>query len=231
MYTITKPPLFPYNPTPPDIEYLRRIFLGLLETFPSYSQDFFKYYLCSKEGIKEHYTIFQFAIRKNEEINNELILRKSCENGNDTSFYSNKENIDHNSNIQPKEKPSNDLTLSIEKSLSCRNPVTMNDNVSNMVSGVFVVDRVKGNPQTERSNLEKQLFSSEERGEADDFCGFSQVNGSCVKDISDLDRESVVDVEKMAEEQRGSYLEGNNLYCEESISEVFKSRSFEARKA
>lgn len=225
MYTITKPPLFPCKPTPPDTEYLRRILLGLLETFPSYSQDFFKYYLCSKEGIKEHYTASQFVIKKDEEVDNELILRKSCKNGNDASFCSNKENIDHNSSMQPKGKPNNDVTLSIEKSLSYRNPATMNDNASNIVNGVFVVDRARGNPQTERSNIEKQLFS-EERGEADDFYGFSQVNGSCVKDISDLDRESVV-----VEEQRGSCLEGNNLHCEESISEVFKSRSFDAKKA
>jgi hypothetical protein len=42
MYTITMPPLFPYKPTAPDIEYLKGIFIGLIEAFPSYSQDFFR---------------------------------------------------------------------------------------------------------------------------------------------------------------------------------------------
>jgi len=217
MYTITMPPLFPCKSTAPDIEYLKSIFLGLMEAFPSYSQDFFRYYLYAKEGIQEHYTTSQFA----QLVINKSVFDKSFkqlhDDNSDTSFYSNKDDIN--------DKP----VLSIERSLSYHNSSAIYNNYKpKITNGVFVVDRTKVN-SIQQTKVEKQLFSSEERGEAEDYCGLSQINGSCVKELSDLDRESVVDIGQAIDEQqtREGYLDANNLYCSKSISELLKSHSFD----
>ena len=146
MYTIAMPPLFPYKVTAPDTLYLKRMLIGLLEAFPSYSQDFFLYYLYTKEGVQDHYTIAQLAqivLKQNERpMASGMINRNSsglCEKDSDeesSPVTGNKENVQREANsgkgkktsVSPaecKETKAKEVqgVLSIEKSLSYFTPM------------------------------------------------------------------------------------------------------------
>lgn len=141
MYTIAMPPLFPYKVTAPDTRYLKRMLIGLLEAFPSYSQDFFLYYLYTKEGVQDHYTISQLAqivLKRNEKpISDGGIKRNSyglCEkdSDNESPAVVDKENAQIRANrgkkcakgspAGSKLSTSKDV-MSIEKSLSYFTPM------------------------------------------------------------------------------------------------------------
>ena len=292
MYTIAMPPLFPYKVTAPDTRYLKRMLIGLLEAFPSYSQDFFMYYLYTKEGVQDHYTITQLAqivLKQNEKpMSGGGIKRQSnglCDYVNsDSSSSPDKENVGSHANpIGPsafsvKEPPPGASqsppvqsppvqsppagALSIEKSLSYFTPMIARAQAATMIkpseivpsvsNGVFVVDRMKANllQQIEAENFapgmkaHPLLFSSEERSESlnDEDYEYTQLNTSTMKELSDLDKESVADgfnaakkpstvqTERVARdnaaphqqvEGRSSCLIANDLYCPENINELF----------
>lgn len=61
MFAIAMPPLCDYKLCVPDSIYLKRMLRGLLEAFPSYSQDFFLYYLYNRDGVHDHFSIEELS--------------------------------------------------------------------------------------------------------------------------------------------------------------------------
>jgi len=292
------PPLFPYKVTAPDTIYLKRMLIGLLEAFPSYSQDFFMYYLYTKEGVQDHYTITQLAqivLKQNEKPTSGGILKIRanglCDIPSDSSSSPDKENINSKANSSAISKEKRELNkkellissqnsqsppapLSIEKSLSYFTPMITRaqlapilkqqpiiptektpDLIPSVSNGVFVVDRMKANllSQIEAENFTNGIkahplmFSAEERSESlnDEDYEYTQLNTSTMKELSDLDKESVAEgfgrrqgimqternsnmmkSQQIAEGRASCLAVGTDLYCSENISEIFQSRSF-----
>jgi hypothetical protein len=181
MYAVAMPPLFVYRVGVPDLKCLKSILVGLLETFPSYSQDFFIYYLYMKEGVKNSYTATQvsrIALKHNEKpIPGKVMERLSSGLCDSDDLFSDKENTTPNTKHSPI--------------------------VKKQVKVQF------------NSILAKEIIEHKDVK---------------YEDLSDLDKESVIDVLG----QRKSYLSnervkqdiGNELYCSEDINDVFKFNSF-----
>ena len=217
MYSVAMPPLYPYKTVSPDIEYLKEIFIGLLEAFPSYSQDFFMYYLYTKQGIKSNYTVTQLAkiALKERPTSGEIIRASSglCNNSD-----SDKENISYKVNNAVKHK----------KHFKARNRTK--EIIPKVSNEILVIDKMKANllqKIEERSLPASKLFTVEDCEESlKDEGGYTPLDSSAMKELSDLDKESIADglnpkngKNNNEEAKSDSFGIGNDLYCTENIND------------
>eukprot|EP00826_Nyctotherus_ovalis_P003459 TRINITY_DN10704_c0_g2_i1.p1 TRINITY_DN10704_c0_g2~~TRINITY_DN10704_c0_g2_i1.p1 ORF type:complete len:233 (-),score=45.71 TRINITY_DN10704_c0_g2_i1:113-811(-) len=231
MYTIAMPPLFPYKVTPPDVLYLKQMLIGLLEAFPTYSQDFFMYYLYTKEGVQTHYTIAQLAkivLKKGErpEVKDTYRCNWACNESSD----SDKENISAHANKIHSKKS---VTEKTAVPLKCANPsdpyqVMMEgkweEAVPRKSSELQSIEQIKSNllEQIEEEGINGHpIFYTEERSDSlnDEDYEYTQLNTSTLKELSDLGRDSLVDGKTT---ERVSSAVDSDLFCTESINECFK---------
>lgn len=221
MYTIAMPPFFPYRVTPPDLTYLKKMLTGLLEAFPTYSQDFFMYYLYTKEGVKDHYTISQLAkivLKQSEKPQSDSII-KHVDNYKENS--SNKENMSlYSNNIQSRIISGERITV----------PFNSGKLVPRISNGIYAMDKIKTNllEQIEEEGIHGHpIFYTEEHSESlnDEDYEYTQLNTSTLKELSDLGKEASMDDkgQKSNVEERVSCLIDNDLFCSEDINEVFLS--------
>jgi len=177
MYVVVMPPLFAYKVGVPGLKCLKSVLVGLIETFPSYSQDFFIYYLYTKEGVKNNYAASQvsrIALKHNEKPTLGMMERFSSGLCDSDESFSGKENTTPNTKHSPILKKQTKSQLNTILAMECK--------------------------------------------------------GMKYEDLSDLDKESVVNVLG----QRKSYTGNkrvkedieNELYCSEDINDVFKFNSF-----
>lgn len=242
MYTIAMPPFFPYKVAAPDILYLKKMLIGLLETFPTYSQDFFMYYLYTKEGVQTHYTIAQLAkiaLKKSEKPVAGETNRSNwiC---NESSDSSDKENISAYSNkVQFNKIASEKLVIS--KPLNYVSPNSQQIVRKDKFAGILpkkskefhTIDKVKSSflEQIEEEGIYGHpMFYTEERSDSlnDEDYEYTQLNTSTLKELSDLGKESSMD-DKTAQnntdkEERVSYIMESDLFCAEDINQFFQSQ-------
>ena len=222
------PRLYPYVVASPDIMYLKRMLVGLLETFPSYSQDFFMYYLYTKEGVQSYYTIGQLAkvaLKKGEKpiVKDTYKCSWVCNESEDSS---DKENIPVYAN------KTNNCSLIPDKSttpLKCLDGYQVvskrNEAIQRRSNEFQSIEQIRSNllEQIEEEGINGYpMFYTEERSDSlnDEDYEYIQLNTSTLKELSELGRDST---EKKNIEGRISCIMDSELFCTESINEVFKN--------
>eukprot|EP00826_Nyctotherus_ovalis_P033815 TRINITY_DN2757_c0_g2_i2.p1 TRINITY_DN2757_c0_g2~~TRINITY_DN2757_c0_g2_i2.p1 ORF type:complete len:230 (-),score=67.74 TRINITY_DN2757_c0_g2_i2:90-779(-) len=227
MYAIAMPPLFSYNVASPDLKQLKSILIGLVEGFPSYSQDFFIYYLYTKEGVKSCYTaseVSQIALKHSEKSipGAERFSSGLCDS---EESLIDKENRVPNTKLKKQVK----MKPKFGKHKTKETLQSKNASIPKISNTVMAIDRMKTNllRQLERKKPNIQHEKESEHSRNDQM----PLELSNIQDLSDLDKESIADGLGQKnlygiKERLKQDVAGHDLYCPEDIHDVFKFNSF-----
>lgn len=164
-------------------EEVQKLLLGLHESFPDYSQDFLLFYIYTKEGLHNCFTIDQLSEVGRAVFNIEKTKKEK-------SGESNKSNSNmYSKNISKKSSPNiTQQLLSIEKQLSSNKNLNQNMDAKNDekndkdIQGIYVVSR-------ERNEIIKKLDEKLDDPNSlmsDDY-EYTQLNTSTMDILKDLE--------------------------------------------